>query len=123
MNRRGFTLTELLVVIIILTLVIVIAVPIVVSNINVSKKKTYNCQVAMFIECAKRYTLEYNDTLIWKEDTDNAVTSLTLIELSDKGYIDLPVTNPVTDKEFNPETTKVIIYKDKYGSLTFEYDD
>ena len=124
-DRKGFTLIELLVVIAILAVILLIAVPIIVGNIDKSKVKSYDNQVALFIEGAKRLSLEYNKDLIWEDTEVEGVkkTVITLRELAEKDYVDLPVTNPKTGEPFDPDKTKVTIYKDKDGNYSFEYDD
>ena len=125
MKRKGFTLIELLVVIAILAVILLIAVPIIIGNIDKSKVKSYENQVALFKEGAKRLALEYNKDLIWKDTEVEGVqeTTVTLRELAEKDYVDLPVTNPKTGEEFDPDTTLITIRKNKDGSYDFEYED
>ncbi len=124
-KKEGFTLIELLVVIAILAVILLMAVPIIVSNIGESKDNAYNNQITLFVNGAERYALEYNNDLLWEESDIEGVKKaiVTLRELADKDYVNLPVINPITGEAFDPDTTRVIIYKYEDGSLKFEYED
>ena len=124
-KKEGFTLIELLVVISILAVILLMAVPIIVSNIGESKDNAYNNQITLFVNGAERYALEYNNDLLWEESDIEGVKKaiVTLWELADKFYVNLPVINPITGEAFDPDTTRVIIYKYEDGSLKFEYED
>ena len=124
-RKEGFTLIELLVVIAILAVILLIAIPTIVNNIDEGKEKAYNNQVTLFVNSAERYALEYNNDLTWEDtDVEGVKKSIvTLRELAEKDYVDLPVINPATGEEFDPDTTRVIIYKHDDGTLEFEYED
>ena len=126
-NKKGFTLVELLVVIAILAVIVLIATPIIISNINSSKEKSYNNQIISFKKGAERYALEYNNDLNWEtikvDDIEYEKAYVTLEELSNKRYVNLPVMNPVTGEEFDPKNTKVTIYREANGNLQFYYED
>ena len=125
-KKKGFTLIELLAVIAILAIILVISVPLVISNIDKGKQKSYDNQITLFVDGAKRYALEFNNELDWnkeKSEIENVkMVKITLQELANKAYIDLPVINPKTGKEFPPGTV-IRIYKYPNGDYEFEYED
>ena len=126
MKRKGFTLIELLAVIAILAVILVISVPLVISNIDKGKQKSYDNQVALFVEGAKRYAVEYIDEIKWEAVLDDEEIigrfDIKLQYLADQGYVDLPVINSKTGDPFDPENTIVTVYKLKNGDLNFEFE-
>ena len=58
MNKKGFTLVEVLAVILILGLLVTIVYPIVVETINSSKEKAYNSEIEIIKKAAKVYALD-----------------------------------------------------------------
>ena len=125
-KKKGFTLIELLAVIAILAIILVISVPLVISNIDKGKQKSYDNQITLFVDGAKRYALEFNNELDWNKEKSGIenvkMVKITLQELANKAYIDLPVINPKTGKEFPPGTV-IRIYKYPNGDYEFEYED
>lgn len=78
MNKKGFTLTELLATIAILSVVITIAVPAVIGVSNSIKENMYKSKIKLILQNAKLY------------GEDNYITSETRIRISDlcdKNYI------------------------------------
>ena len=128
MNRKkGFTLVELLTVIAIIAIISLIAMPIILSQISSGKTKLKDNQVQLLVKGAERYAAQYYNFLKWVEELDSngEITrykaEVTLRELNQKGLVDLPVIDPVTDEEFNPDDTYVTLYKDKNNNVTFEF--
>ena len=58
MNKKGFTLIELIGVIILLSAIALISVPIINNSIKNAKEKTYKGQIDTIIKAAKRYVIE-----------------------------------------------------------------
>ena len=71
MNKKGFTLTELLATIVILSVVVTIAVPAVIGVSNMIKENMYKSKVKLILQNAKLY------------GEDNDVTSETRISVFD----------------------------------------
>ena len=114
MNKKGFTLVELLAVIIILAIIATISVPSTLNVINYTKEKACEEQVKMIEDAAKRWA------------SDNPMDSRSYIEittLQSEGYLDK------SEKLLNPKTRGemkgiVNIYKDEvYNQYTYEYDE
>ena len=85
MNKKGFTLVELLAIIVILGIIITIVYPLVVSTINDAKKNAYTSQKEIVIKAAKLYYLDHVENLPDIGSSENrCVTIETLIT---DGYI------------------------------------
>lgn len=85
MNKKGFTLVELLAVIVILAIIITIAVPSTIAVSNKIKKKMYNTKVDMIMDAAKMYGQDNSSKVNSDEDSCN-----TLVKVSDLlpgGYV------------------------------------
>lgn len=78
MNKKAFTLIELIMVIVILGVIAMIAVPTVNSIIKDSKKKAYDEQIALITDTAKTYMSKYdsetgtNNSLKLPKDTSSS---------------------------------------------------
>lgn len=116
MNKKGFTLVELLAVIVILAVILTIAVPNMFKIINKSKEDTYNNQVTMIIDAAKKYVVT--------EEVTVAVSPGTCINLSaivTAGYLEKTPKNPKTGVDMAGSVTAI---KDgTTGNYTYTYSD
>ena len=101
MNKKGFTLIEILAVVVILGFVSLITMPVVQKNINDSKKQAYETQIDNIERAAKDWASENLSYLPEKEGTSISITLYTLMSL---GYIDNNLVDPLTEKYFDPET-------------------
>ena len=115
MNKKGFTLVELLAVIVILSIILVIAVPSVNRYIKQSKEKAYNTQISTIIEAAQAYASANSGLLPRKEEF---VVKITLGQLKSSGLIKEEVKNPNDDKYFDDALTIEI----KKKGETYNYD-
>ncbi len=107
MNKKGFTLAELLGVIVLLSIISLIAISTVDKHIKEGKIKTCKAQEKNIIEGAK----------IWLIDNPNTQTAeLTISELQSQGYLESDFKNPMTDEDYK-ENTKVEITKN--GKYTY----
>lgn len=106
MKRNGFTLVEVLAVIIILGIIGVIIMPAVTGSINDSKDELYDMQVSNIVEAGKTWSADNLNSL---PTTVGDVKKVSLKELQEDGYIDENITNPKTNKIFDPTTTCVHI--------------
>ena len=112
MNKKGFTLVELIGVIILLSAIALISVPIINNSIKNTKEKTYNSQIDTIIKAAKRYVTEVgpgndagfditmdnlinaklieDDVIIDPRDDSNMINTLTIhvtYDSSSKSYL------------------------------------
>ncbi len=118
MNKRGFTLIELIGVIVILALLTLIIVPNVVSYLQqgVSDSKEY--QNESIILGAKNWASDNKDAL----PEDGNVINLQLTTLQNSGYIDKDIKDPETGEEIDGNSVCVVIANNgkKY---TYEVQD
>ena len=84
MNKKGFTLIELIMVIVVIGIVAMIAIQSVTKRISDSKDRAYNIQVNKIENAAKKYMLENN------EDDEYHLNTLCikLLTLQEKGYLE-----------------------------------
>ena len=112
MNKKGFTLVELIGVIILLSAIALISVPIINNSLKNTKEKTYNSQIDTIIKAAKRYVTEVgagndagfditmddlinaklieDDVIIDSRDDSNMINTLTIhvtYDSSSKSYL------------------------------------
>ena len=112
MNKKGFTLVELIGVIILLSAIALISVPIINNSLKNTKEKTYNSQIDTIIKAAKRYVTEVgagndagfditmddlinaklieDDVIIDPRDDSNMINTLTIhvtYDSSSKSYL------------------------------------
>lgn len=106
--KKGFTLAELLGVIVILSLIALITVPAITDALQNYKIKLCNTQLEEIISAAKTWGA---DNLVKLPSSEGQTKTVSLKTLSDYGYIDAVIQNPVTKENFDLETTTVTITK------------
>lgn len=106
--KKGFTLAELLGVIVILSLIALITVPAITDTLQNYKIKLCNTQLEEIISAAKTWGA---DNLVKLPSGEGQTKTVSLKTLSDYGYIDAVIQNPVTKENFDLETTTVTITK------------
>lgn len=106
--KKGFTLAELLGVIVILSLITMITVPAITDTLQNYKIKLCNTQLEEIISAAKTWGA---DNLVKLPSSEGQTKTVSLKTLSDYGYIDADIENPVTKEKFDLETTTVTITK------------
>ncbi len=128
MNKKGFTLIELIAVIVILSLIAVLVFPAVVSVIRNSKEKAYQDQVAIIEKAAEQCVYEHSSLL--PDEVNDASISLPLsclmtgctykgVEISG-GYIsDEELLNPRNSKPM--EGSINVTYKVAQKQYVFEF--
>ncbi len=92
MNKKGFTLVELLGVIAILGIIALIVIPVVENSNKKIKKKAYETQKEAIILSLKDYRTSSPELFY-----NTNVVTLTLGDLKDLGYIDYDIKNPKTE--------------------------
>ena len=106
--KKGFTLAELLGVIVILSLIALITVPAITDTLQNYIIKLCNTQLEEIISAAKTWGA---DNLVKLPSSEGQTKTVSLKTLSDYGYIDAVIQNPVTKENFDLETTTVTITK------------
>lgn len=115
MEKRGFTLVELMTVIILLGILGLIVVPVVTNIINDNKESLYKSQLALIQEQAEKWGYENLDMLPSEE---NAQITLTILELKKDGKLPLDLRNPKTNELFPNDMQVVITLRN--NQYTFE---
>lgn len=87
MNKKGFTLIEIMAVVIILALIAIVAFPAIESNIRYSREKAYQVQLTQI--CKGALNWGYNNV---KNLNDN--NTISLGTLQKEGYVEYDIVNP-----------------------------
>lgn len=96
MNKKGFTMIELIAVIIILGIIALITVPVVNNSLKNAREKMLVEQKTRIVDAAKKYALEYTGRLPM---TGSSNYFISVDELREDGYIeDKDIKNPVTEE-------------------------
>ena len=107
MDKKGFTLVELIAVIVLLAATALIAVPIVNRTIKNSKEKAYNAQKAEIVTAAKKYVLENGITV------DSEPVYITLRKLVSNSYFE-------KGNIYDPRNEENLITKGVCVKVTYE---
>lgn len=111
MNKKGFTLVELLSVIVIIVIISSIAYPKVLDIIGNSRLTAYNTVKKNIIDSAK---------IKYLADINNAdLTEYSVKDLIKDGLIKKDIKNPLTDKEYDNNTRVLVTNED--GNISYKY--
>ena len=114
MNKKAFTLAELLAVIVILFALFLIAVPSVERIIKNSKEKVLAEQIESIKNSMRSWAFQYQ-----KPDKGETIT-LSLYQLKGSGLIDLDITNPSTEELFPNDI--ILTIKNNDGIIDYNVD-
>ena len=117
MNKKAFTLIELLGVIVILGIIGLIVTPIVQSVINDSNTKACNAQVESIKRAARNYVS--SNPFILDEDEDEKKINIPLKDLISKGFLEEDEINNPKGGKFNTESFVEVNYSSK--KITYTY--
>ena len=114
MNRKGFTLIEVILAIAIMSILALILVPNIFVLIDENKERTYNNLIKNIESSAKIYVSENKYGMGFDcSNYDESTIEVSIKEMINKGALTLDSTgkiiNPKTDKEMNLEESKVLI--------------
>ena len=122
MNRKGFTLVELLAVIIILSLLALITGTAVTKMVKDSKDDLSDVQNKLLISAAKTFASE--DMSMLPENGE--CSKITLRALKSEGYIDSKIVDPQTKLPYENELTKAVTIRASgtaSGRIIYTYDN
>lgn len=119
MNKKGFTLAELIGVIVVLSLICLITVPAIASVLKTNKKSLCETQLNNILAAAKSYASENLLSMPISDEEGKNTRTITLQDLIDNGYIEGNIQNPVTKEEFDPEIEITIKKKGKKLDFMF----
>lgn len=115
MNKKGFTLVELLAVIVILGLLGLLAIPAIEKTLKKSRTDLYEIQITNIIDGAKNWIADHPYDI---PKNNNDELTISLCELKIGSYVDAKISNPRTDKMFDCGTK----IKIKNVNNTYKYD-
>lgn len=124
MNKKGFTLVELLGVLVILAIIFAIVSPLVTDILSESKDAIYQKQIDTILNATYDFSLKNLNCL---PEYDKK-TYITLAELKYEGMIDSNITDPITNEKFADNLVISIYnvgagykYSDSYAKLEGDY--
>ena len=120
MNKKGFTLAELIGVIVVLALICLVSVPAIASVLKTNKKSLCKTQLNNVLEAARNYASE---NLLAMPTNDGDSKTITIQDLIDNGFIDEDIENPVTKENFDSEIEITIKKVGKKLEFSFGTDD
>lgn len=119
MEKKAFTLVELIAVVAILGLIALVVYPAVGSVIRNAREETYNDQVSVVINAAKNWSIN-NAT---KLSDDGSIYSLSVDTLLEEGYITNDEVKDPRDSSKNLEGIVEIKYNNDTKSYDYTYND
>lgn len=123
MNRKGFTLVELLMVIILLAIIGIIIIPNMNNIINKSKNRSCESLKKNIISATKIYVNENKYDLGFScTSSNNSYKDITLEVLINAGKINSPITNPKTKKEIDTTSKVRVEFNCDTKDFTYEID-
>lgn len=120
MNKKGFTLAELIGVIVVLSLICLITVPAIASVLKTNKKSLCETQLKNVLAAAKSYVSE---NLLSMPINDGDYKIITIGDLIENGFIEENIQNPVTKEEIDPEIEITIKKNGKKLDVSFGTDE
>lgn len=120
MNKKGFTLAELIGVIVVLALICLISVPAIASVLKTNKKSLCETQLNNILAAARNYASE---NLLTMPVNDGETRIITIQDLIDNGFIDQDIENPVTKENFDSEIEITIKKVGKKLDISFGTDE
>lgn len=120
MEKKGFTLIEIMAVIVVLGLLIAIIVPVVSNLLKDSEDTLSDEQISMIVNASKKYMIEHSELL--PEMSDGSKTFVYIDDLINSGVIDNDkVIDPKTKEELNG--CVVVNYNDSFNQYEYNYSD
>ena len=104
MNKKGFTLIELISIIVILSLIALIVFPAVTSIIKSSRNSAYESQITILEKAAKQYYLDRPNELPDENSSDESI--IDIYDLVANNYIIEEDLTDIGDLEEEPEAFK-----------------
>ena len=115
-NKKGFTLVEMLTTVIVVSILLLIAVPNIIGIVERVKIDAYNDDVDIIEGVARQYVIS-NDQLLCNME-------ITLQELYDEGYLNEPVIDPRTNKLIHPMSfVRVTCINGEHSFYFYNIDD
>jgi len=120
MEKKGFTLIEIMAVMVVLGLLIAIIVPVVNNLLKDSEDTLSDEQISMIVNASKKYMIEHSELL--PEMSDGSKTFIYIDDLINNGVIDNDsVIDPKTKEEL--DGCVVVRYNDSFNQYEYNYSD
>ena len=113
MNKKGFTLVELLAVIFLLSVIAIITIPRLTGVLNENKQKLYDEQITEIERIAAQYVISNPDVI-----SDVTPFNIELTTLCDESYIACPINNPIDNSAISGY---VSVDEDENGAYTYTF--
>lgn len=113
MNKKGFTLIELIAVIVVISIILLIVVPNVTKVLNDKKQTMYESSISEIEKVAAEYVSSNPDLI-----TDAVPYNIQLSTLCTEKYISCPIRNPLTETNFSGYIT---VDEDENGIYTYNF--
>lgn len=117
-NKKGFTLIEVIVVIVIIVILSLILIPNVMLFINKNDINSCEKLITNIESSAKIYVSENKYNLGF--DCSNTSKTITLQQLVEEGDLSSPIINPITKTEIDLNTTIAVTYNCTDKTFTYE---
>lgn len=119
-NKKGFTLIEVIVVIVIIVILSLILIPNVMLFINKNDIKSCEKLITNIESSAKIYVSENKYTLGF--DCSNVAKEISLKTLVEEGDLSSPIINPKTKEPIDLNTTIAVTYNCTDKTFTYEVE-
>lgn len=120
MNKKGFTLIEVMAVVVVLGLLIAIITPVVSNLLKDSEDTLSDEQISMIVNASKKYMIEHSELL--PEMSDGSKTFIYIDDLINNGVIDNDsIINPKSKEELNG--CVIVNYNDSFNQYEYNYSD
>lgn len=117
MNKKGFTLAEVIGVIVLLSIVALITIPFVESYIKKSKESSYNTTIKEIVKAARDWNSKYGHTVTWTND--KKLYKLSLNDLKKSEFLeDEDIIDPTNNQIMNG---CIFIRINDKNAYTYEY--
>lgn len=123
MNKKGFTLVELIAVIILISLIATIAIVPISKILKDSKEDIYKAQVSQIILAAQNWVSDHPMELPPYIESANNKVEMTIDELINQEYLDDDVINPKNgDKILGCSKVEITLNSDNTESYSYRYN-
>lgn len=116
MNRKGFTLIEVIMVIVIMALLVLILVPNIFVLVNKNNDSSCNSLIDNIESAAKIYVTNNKYDLGFNCDVSKEITFQTLI---DSGDLTGNIINPITEEQVSLDNTVSVTYNCSNNTFTY----
>ena len=122
MNKKGFTLIEVIMVIAIITILSLILIPNVMVLINENKKRSCEKMIDNIESAAKMY-VNQNKYELGFDCVDNKTKGITLETLVDAGYLGGELVNPINKEKIDLKSEVSVTYNCKVKGFKYKVNN